>query len=476
MAGRKFNFNAAESLSNINSEEKKKSSKKENLKKTEQNKTKPNPTNHPIETQKENLDGKAGALVQKISTASEPKAFNFRFVPREKLNFYENNEYPQEKIESLAEKILNVGLIHNLEVFYVLDTDTYIIDSGERRCHALDMLINKYKNFTDHESAEYKKYLTHVKQFENGYPCNVRLSVGTEDLDKIDLRIRHYIANEEVRDRDPVRTAERIAELNTLYSLRNESSDSEKININKKIGEDLGISDRQVKKYKSIQKLIPELQEKFQENEITLTEGSNYASLSEEEQRQLLNLINSNADKKKVDELYQRITTMKKEIASKENAIKSLENEQKEAKKKMEQAQNEIARLQDKLKQETEKEVPQPEKVNELEQKIADANKNLDLQKKEHEKNLKNKDKEIELLKEELNKQKNSHTEFANGYQESIKLNIQIESVKRAIDTLKDCYETYKKAYTDQNTTSPTPEKYLSDISELLKKASEMIK
>ena len=68
----------------------------------------------------------------------------------------------------------------------------------------------KYKGQEDTEDPRYKKYLRHVKQFENGYPCNVRLSIGSEDMDMLELRIRHYIANEEIRDRDPAKTAKRI--------------------------------------------------------------------------------------------------------------------------------------------------------------------------------------------------------------------------------------------------------------------------
>ena len=80
-----------------------------------------------------------------------------------------------------------------------------------------------------------------------------------------------------------------------------------------------------------MQRLIPELRKKFQENEITLSDGSNYASLSTEEQEELLRLINTGAAKKEVEELYRNISAMKKDIAAKESAIKTLENERQEA-------------------------------------------------------------------------------------------------------------------------------------------------
>lgn len=418
MAGRKFNFNAAEE--NNTPEKKAKKQKSE-----------------PINTN-ETLQGKAGTLAQELVTASMPKAFDFRFVPRAKIQFYSENEYPQENIESLAEKILNEGLIHNLEVFYLLDTDTYILDSGERRCRALDMLIEKYSNYGDTESEDYKKYLLHVKQFEKGYPCKVILSTGSTDSDNLDLRIRHYVANEEVRERNPAETAKRIADLNQLYSMRNQERPDKKININKKIGEDLGISDRQVKKYKSIQKLIPDLQKKFEENEITLTEGSNYSSLSKEEQKQLLKLINEGANKNEINSLYENISIMKKSLEEKEQEIRLLEKEK-----------------------------------NEIEQQMqtSEAHKESN----NHKELLESKEEEIKKLKEQLSKERENPIP-ADGYPEALKLKIQIEHVKKETETLLDYFESYKESYNAENTFIQTPEEYLEMIKKLLKNTLEKIK
>lgn len=447
MAGRKFNFNAAEE-----------SSIKEKKQETSLN----------IQST-ENLQGKAGTLAQKLNIPTPPKAFDFRFIPRNKLKFYENNEYPQEKIENLAEKILNEGLIHNLEVYYMLDTDTYIIDSGERRCRALDMLIEKYKNEENTETEDYKKYVSHIKQFEKGYPCKVILSTGNLDTDNIDLRIRHYVANEEVRDRDPAETAKRIADLNTLYSMRNESGPKQKININKKIGEDLGLSDRQVKKYKSIQKLIPELKKKFEENAISLTEGSNYANLTEEEQKQLLKLIDTGAEKKKINELYQSISSMKKDMEKKKKEIEALETEKKQAKKQIKEAEKEISALQKKLEEESDQ-----KNIKELETLINSANEKLEEQNKIHESNLKEKNVQIEHLKKELEAHEKKSFHLPKGYQETVQLEMQIEIMKKTAENLKKCFETYRKNYIKNETMEKTPEDYKKEIEELFKKVFQL--
>lgn len=473
MTGRKFNFSAAETPAATAQDGRKDSALREIKKDRKTNKTAD--TEIPEQpSPRENLTGKAGTLSKKISTASGPKAFDFRFVPRSKLQFYEENEYAQENIESLAEKILDMGLIHNLEVFYVLDTDCYIIDSGERRCRALDMLIDRYKDYKNPEDPGYKKYLLHVKQFENGYPCKVILSLGNEELDRLDLRIRHYIANEEIRDRDPAKTAKHISELNALYALRNSSS-SEKININKKIGEDLGLSDRQVKKYKSVQKLIPELQKKFEENEITLTEGSSYAALSTEEQEELLRLINTGAAKKEIDSLYQSISAMKKDITSKASEIKTLENEKEEAEDKIRQAQEEINLLQEKLEQETKKSLPEQEKIDSLKKKIKEGEREMKLRESSHKELLADKNRQIELLKEQIKKQKENKATPA-GYLESVNLAMQIRHLYEATENLKDSYETYKKAYQKGEQAPPSPELYRKEILEILEKMSKTLK
>ncbi len=471
MAGRKFNFAAAEPQTDTGQEIRKIASKKEKHKDTPEKQPLPDPQ---ATTPGKSLAGKAGTLTRKLSAPAEAKAFDFRFVPRNKLRFYENNEYAQENIESLAEKILDIGLIHNLEAFYVLETDTYIIDSGERRCRALDMLIEKYKGHEDTKDPSYQKYLRHVKQFENGYPCNVRLSIGSEDMDMLELRIRHYIANEEIRDRDPAKTAKRIAELNTLYTLRNNSS-AEKVNINKKIGEDLGLSDRQVKKYKSVQRLIPELRKKFEENEITLSDGSNYASLSTEEQEELLKLINAGAARKEIEELYRNISAMKKDITTKEHTIKSLEHEKQAAIDETKRAQEESAMLREKLREESNRENPEPEKIAALEQDAKKAADKMARLEKEHKKTITEKNREIDMLKKQIKKQQNSMT-ASEEFRKSAKLDMNIRQLREVSESLKECFESYKATYEESKQSPPSPEEYRKEIKKILEEATKILK
>lgn len=65
------------------------------------------------------------------------EAYNFKFVPREKLEFNPNNDFSMKDIDELAETLLLNGLLHNLVAYYEEDRDRYILESGGRRLKAM---------------------------------------------------------------------------------------------------------------------------------------------------------------------------------------------------------------------------------------------------------------------------------------------------------------------------------------------------
>ena len=73
---------------------------------------------------------RAQELVNAIENAGVNTAFNFKLIPRHKLMFHEENDYPMEAIKELAESILNNGLLHNLDVHFDEENDIYIIEAG----------------------------------------------------------------------------------------------------------------------------------------------------------------------------------------------------------------------------------------------------------------------------------------------------------------------------------------------------------
>ena len=123
----------------------------------------------------------------------------------------------------------------------------------------------------------------------------------------------------------------------------------ERINVNKKISEELKISDRQVKKYKAISKLIPELQKKFDENNISLNDGANYAQLTEDEQRQILALIEAGEKKEDIEVLYQKIKSISTDLANKENELLKVTSEKELAEKKLQEEQKNISSIEQKI-------------------------------------------------------------------------------------------------------------------------------
>lgn len=351
-------------------------------------------------------------LVSSIEKSTTNTAFNFKYIPREKLTFHEDNEYPMEAIEKLAASILDMGLMHNIDVSYDEEADIYVIDAGEQRTRALDLLIEKFKDYQETNSEEYQRYLYHVQPFEKGYPCKV--SAGTsrmkisekydegvrKELDAIEAKMRIRISNEVGREYDPVRTKKAMDEMIKLENRRNELLGTGRMMTNKEIGDRLNISDRQVKKYRAIDRLIPELQELFEKQGITLTDGANYAALNEEEQRQILALINAGGGKQEQKALYDRLNRLQVEMKSKEKEIQNLENEREEALKKAEDVRQEAAELEAQIRTELQEETEKSERadrklIEKLQKQLEFANQSIE----EYEKQ--NKALEAEKVKKE---------------------------------------------------------------------------
>ena len=269
------------------------------------------------------------------------RPLELKYISRRKIKFHENNDYQQDDIEMLAESILNYGLIHPMEAYYDGEEDVYILESGERRTRAIDLLLDRYLHADcDEESIEYKLFLKNVKGFANGYPLNVVRPNLTEsgdltELEKINSLLRLDEANLQVREIDPLARAVYLKRQKELLQKRNALLPQYlRININQSLAKNSGLTERTVMKYTSIaEKLIPELQEAFREKSITLNEGSSYAQLTEEEQRCLLELIRSGekVSKTEIKELKMLLQEREKEKAANLEQLKALQRQKKEA-------------------------------------------------------------------------------------------------------------------------------------------------
>lgn len=245
--------------------------------------------------------------------APKPKSpiDSYKLVPRYKIRENKKNKYPKHSIDSLKESILSYGIQQDITAVYVMDEDMYVLETGHRRTAALDALIEEFRDYSgDKQDERYLLYNKNVKKYELAYLCKItgKIAENTDydlidenDLSKasdtvLDSEIRLQITNIEARNDDSSVRAANISRLSKLYTEKNKRNPkNQQINVNKKIAEDLNITDRQVKYYKTLDHLIPELKEEFEKNSISIKDGSNYAKLSPAEQNIILSLIKENA-------------------------------------------------------------------------------------------------------------------------------------------------------------------------------------
>lgn len=268
-----------------------------------------------------------------------------KYVPHEKIVFHQENKYNQDKIEELAESILNYGLIHTPEAYYDEENDQYILEAGERRTRAIRLLIDRFSNSDDTESYEYKCYLKNVKKYEQGIRLSIKRPEMDEngemtELEKINSLLRIEEANLQIREENPLERAQALQRRKELLQRRNELIDKKsRINVNKKLANENGLGERTIMKYTAIaEKLIPELQEEFKKNHISLNDGSAYAQLSEEEQKYILQMIHA-GEKVSKEEIryYQELMETQKRLANeKEASLQKAIAEKKAAEEKLE--------------------------------------------------------------------------------------------------------------------------------------------
>lgn len=307
--------------------------------------------------QPEILTGVVGKIAKKIESPSVKSPLDeYKIVPRNKLRENKKNSYPQGSLDSLKETILDYGVQQDITAIYIMDEDFYVIEAGHRRKASVDLLIEEFESYTgDPDDERYKKYLKNVKKYEYGYVCKItgtileNITYDLEDEENlagasnevIDSEIRLHITNIQARNDDNGVRAKNIARLSKLYEEKNKRNPRNKqVNINKKIAEDLNMKERQVAYYKSLDNLIPELQEEFKKNKITIKEGSNYAQLSESEQKMILSLIKAgteNISKEQIEMLTKEKSILISKMVEKEMQLQVLQESLEEAKLKKEE-------------------------------------------------------------------------------------------------------------------------------------------
>lgn len=409
------------------------------------------------------------SLAEKADILDNKSDFDLRFIEIDKIIPNPNNFYELNGIKELSENIKEFGLNQNLEVVEIHDNGEkkYRLIGGHRRFEAIKLLINDGDD-------RFKKV-----------PCKVNRS-----LDEIEEQLRLIKSNSDTRELTPQEKREQMKQLIELYK-KKQLLTGEKINIKKEVAAASGTYPKTVERYDNINnRLIDELKEYFDSSKITFTDAYNFATLTEEAQLAILDLLKSKdkvtkEELKTIKEANKQLSDenkkTKKALEEKETLIHNLELEKKQLSKEQanfeaekEKIANEKAALEEKIRTEITK--LSQEQLLKIQKDLVAANEKTEkLAKKEKQLSdkLSKKDLEIEKYKKKLEEEKalQAKAETATPSNEQFKKAI----AKSKIDELK-----VKVIYELDELTSLAKENQLVDETEDLiadlEKALESIK
>lgn len=342
------------------------------------------------------------SLAEKADILDNKSDFDLRFIEIDKIVPNPNNFYELNGIKELSENIKEFGLNQNLEVVEIHDNGEkkYRLIGGHRRYEAIKLLINDGDD-------RFKKV-----------PCKVNRS-----LDEIEEQLRLIKSNSDTRELTPQEKREQMKQLIELYK-KKQLLTGEKINIKKEVAAASGTYPKTVERYDNINnRLIDELKEYFDSSKITFTDAYNFATLTEEAQLAILDLLKSKdkvtkEELKTIKEANKQLSDenkkTKKALEEKETLIHNLELEKKQLSKEQanfeaekEKIANEKAALEEKIRTEITK--LSQEQLLKIQKDLVAANEKTEkLAKKEKQLSdkLSKKDLEIEKYKKKLEEEK----------------------------------------------------------------------
>lgn len=337
---------------------------------------------------------------RKVEEFKAKDNFKIDYINIDRIKRNEKNFYEIVDIESLAEDIKLNGLNHNL-VVRKLDNDMYELISGERRYTALNKLINEGN-----------------KEF-NLVPCKV---IESNDIDSEIILIQ---ANAQSRELTEVEKLTQVERLKELYKIKKKNGEKVPGKIRDIIANDLKLSPTQVGRYERINnKLIPELKAVIEQGNLTIANASEFSSLSEENQRVILSIIDD------------KTNMSKQEAVDLKNKLKKIEEEKElELKKAYEEKELELKRLEEEKKNQVLKLKSENENLKKkLDNNIEEERKEIEGQIKiEFEEKLKN---EKVILEEELKSKYDKKIEYiTNEVKEN---NLEKQRLKDELSKLKE--------------------------------------
>lgn len=250
-------------------------------------------------------EGMLNQVSQNVKKANEIEAknnFNVQYIDIKDIERNKKNFYEIVNVDELAEDIKMNGLNHNL-VVRKLDNGKYELISGERRYTALTQLVEQ------------------GNEIFALVPCKV---IEANDIDSEIILIQ---TNAQTRELTEIEKLEQVKRLTELYKTKKKNGEKVPGKIREIIANDLKLSPTQVGRYERINKnLIPELKEILENGNLTIANASEFSSLSEDNQKVILEIINNKVEisKEEATELKVKLKKLEQEKA---DELKRLENE-----------------------------------------------------------------------------------------------------------------------------------------------------
>lgn len=360
-------------------------------------------------------EGLLNQVSKNVKTIEELEAkdnFKVEYIDIKNIKRNEKNFYDIVNIDELAEDIKMNGLNHNL-VVRKLDDNNYELISGERRYTALSKLVK-----------EGNKIFALV-------PCKV---IEANDIDAEIILIQ---ANAQTRELTEKEKLEQINKLTALYKTKKANGEKVPGRIRDIIAKDLNLSPTQVGRYERVNNnLIPELKRLLEEGNLTIANASEFASLSEENQKVILELIN-NQIKLNKEEAIKLKNDLKNIEDEKAAELKKLENENLEILKNNKTISDEVIKLRKEL---DKKENKSEEEIKQLEgqlraELVKDINNEFSLKIEEVKQEAKSHKEEKEKLKAELEEIKSKTKDDSNFNSDEIKENFKLISELRNVSS-----------------------------------------
>lgn len=330
-------------------------------------------------------------------------------------NFYGESD-TQEDIQELAESIKEIGLMHNILVI-PSGNGRYVIITGEKRTKA-------FKYLYETEKDDKWKYI----------PASIRDDMKNDS----DVEIALIKANRDVRERSETVKAKEVEILEKLYEVKKASGEKVGI-VRKKIAEDLGMSERQIQRYKKVNELIPEFREMLDNGDLALTASEHFASFEPEIQKSIYDSLIQKGKKISREEA--------KEIRDEtQSLIDSLKTSNEKLQKQIEESNNEKIKYKEKLQSIVSEKESLNNKMKELEDS-KDNKSNEEIKKINEElKNLKKQYVKVESEKNKLREKLEQNEQSNNELKSNLKEKIKTESKVPKKDELKEGKNTENKA------------------------------